>query len=124
MQASGRVNDAWRTLSRPLPRASYLLSLNGVDVDAETDTRMDPEFLMEQMELREALGEAEGAADPGAAADALGLRLSSLRAEQRSRFARAADGGDWTGARDVVRRWQFVERLAAELGELEARLET
>ena len=123
VQASGRVNDAWRTLSRPLPRAAYLLSLHGIDAGAETDTRMDPGFLMEQMELREGLEEAERADDPMAAVDALGTRLSGLRREQRARFAEAAAAEDWAAGREAVRRWQFVEKLAAELGELEARLE-
>ena len=123
VQASGRVNDAWRTLSKPLPRATYLLSLHGIDTGAETDTRMDPAFLMEQMELREALAEAESAADPPAALDALGARLRALGREEAVRFAAAADAGDWAAGRDVVRRWQFVEKLRAELGEVEARLE-
>ena len=123
LQASGRVNDAWRTLTRPLARATYLLSLHGVDVDAETDTRMDPAFLMEQMELREALEEIPGAGDPFAAADAASVRLGRMRADEADRFAAAAAAGDWSVGRDVVRRWQFVDKLSRELGEIEARLE-
>lgn len=123
VQASGRVNDAWRTLRDPLSRATYLLSLHGVDIDAETDTRMDPAFLMEQMELREALEEAGSCADPAAAVDALSDRLSAMRGDESARFAAAAAGDDWAAGREVARRWQFVEKLAGELGELEARLE-
>ena len=122
-QASGRVNEAWRTLTRPLARATYLLALHGVDTDAETDTRMDPAFLMEQMELREALEAIPGAADPDVAADAVSMRLARMRRDEAERFAAAADAGDWGAARDVVRRWQFVDKLGAELGEIEARLE-
>ena len=122
-QASGRVNEAWRTLTRPLPRATYLLFLHGVDTDAETDTRMDPAFLMEQMELREALEAIPGAGDQAAAADAVSVRLGRMRTDETERFAAAADASDWGVARDVVRRWQFVDKLARELGEIEARLE-
>jgi len=47
-------------LAKPIKRASYMLSINGISLDEETDTQMDPMFLMEQMELREALGDAPG----------------------------------------------------------------
>ncbi len=123
VQASGRVNDAWRTLKKPLARATYLLSLHGVDTDAETDTRMDPAFLMEQMELREALADAPTAADPPAALDALRAKLGAARRAATAEFSEAAARGDWDAGRHVVRRWQFVDKLLGELGEMEARLE-
>src|SRR6185312_15300702 len=55
LQWTTRVNEAYRTLRNPVSRASHLLALNGVDVAFETNTAMPAEFLMEQMELREAL---------------------------------------------------------------------
>ena len=55
MQWTTRINEAYRTLKSPVRRAKYLLELNGVDVAFETNTSMPPEFLMKQMELREAL---------------------------------------------------------------------
>ena len=66
MQWTTRINEAYRTLKSPVRRAKYLLELNGVDVAFETNTSMPPEFLMKQMELREALeqaGEAKDAAE-------------------------------------------------------------
>src|SRR5438132_12609726 len=58
LQWTTRVNEAYRTLRNPVSRASHLLALNGIDVAFETNTAMPAEFLMEQMELREALEEA------------------------------------------------------------------
>ena len=52
------MNEAYRTLKSPVQRARHLLELHGVDVAFETNTAMPTEFLMQQMELREALEEA------------------------------------------------------------------
>ena len=57
MQGSTFINDAFETLKDPLKRAQYMLRLLGVDVDSDNETTKDTAFLMEQLELREALSE-------------------------------------------------------------------
>ena len=49
MQWAAHANEAYRTLRQPLKRAIYLLHLRGVDIQAESNTAMAPEFLMQQM---------------------------------------------------------------------------
>ena len=61
MQWAVRINEAARRLKDPLARAGYLCELRGVPVSAEVNTAMPPQFLMRQMEWREALAEAENA---------------------------------------------------------------
>src|SRR5690554_3050796 len=61
LQWTTRVNEAFRTLRHPVTRARHILELNGVDVAFETNTAMPQDFLMQQMELREALEEAKDA---------------------------------------------------------------
>src|SRR3954451_10359610 len=61
LQWTTRVNEAYRTLKDPVQRAKHLLELHGVEVAFETNTAMPPEFLMQQMELRETLEEAKDA---------------------------------------------------------------
>src|SRR2546422_5828703 len=63
LQWTTRVNEAYRTLKSPLQRAKHLLELQGVDLAFETSTQMPPDFLMQQMELREGLEAAIGEKD-------------------------------------------------------------
>ena len=53
MQWSALVNTGRETLRAPLPRAIYMLELRGLTVDH--NPRLPPEFLMQQIELREEL---------------------------------------------------------------------
>ena len=63
-QALGKaieVNEAWRQLRDPIPRAEALCARLGVPIDSSSYPPATPAFLMEMMELREALSEAKSA---------------------------------------------------------------
>lgn len=54
------LNEAYETLKSPLQRAAYLLSLSGRKINIwGNETISDPELLMDQMEKREALADAD-----------------------------------------------------------------
>jgi molecular chaperone HscB len=112
LQWTTRVNEAHRTLKDPVQRAKHLLELQGVDLAFETNTAMPADFLMQQMELREAL---EGAKDAGK----LDSLRDSLRGERQSlekEIAEAIDAQkDYRGAADLVRKLQFLHRLDEEI---------
>ena len=59
MQWSVRINEAYQRLKDPLKRASYLCELNGAPINAERNTAMPTDFLIQQMEWREALDDAK-----------------------------------------------------------------
>lgn len=63
MQWSVRINEAYQRLKDPLKRAAYLCELNGAPVNAENNTAMPAEFLMQQMQWREDLDDAQSAED-------------------------------------------------------------
>ncbi len=67
MQQASMINEAYQALKDPLKRAQYILSLNNIDANSESNTVMDTAFLMQQMELREALDDIMDASDPLAA---------------------------------------------------------
>lgn len=123
MQAASHVNEGYQTLSNDLRRASYLLQLNGISLDEETDTQMSPMFLMEQMELREALEAASDATDPDLALDKLRQSLKLKVAEQSEEFAQSVDQENWSTARTVTRQWQFLDKLQREVKAIEERLD-
>lgn len=57
---SARINEAYKTLQNPLLRAQYLLSLRGIDVaEDETAKVEDPELLMEVLDTREEIENAQ-----------------------------------------------------------------
>ncbi|KAK9685412.1 molecular chaperone [Basidiobolus ranarum] len=55
---SAWLNKAYHTLRDPLHRAQYLLELRGIQVD-ESESLDDPELLMEVLEVREELEDAQ-----------------------------------------------------------------
>ena len=112
MQWTTRVNEAYRTLKSPVQRASYLLRMKGVDVGFETNTAMPPEFLIEQMELREKL---EATRD----AIALGLIEQDLSTRKRAIEAQIAEcidnGHDYQSASEFVRKLMFLEKFGDDI---------
>lgn len=122
MQWATRANEAYQTLRDPLKRATYLLHLRGIDVGAENNTAMEPAFLMQQMEWREAIEDAVGAKN----VDALDALAAELRDDERVRLSKLGallDSGSNQPAAEAVRQLMFVERVAAEVDSQIERLE-
>jgi molecular chaperone HscB len=112
LQWTTRVNEAYRTLKDPVQRAKHLLELHGVDVAFETNTAMPPDFLMQQLELREALEEAKDAAQ----LDQLRKQLRESRSSLENEIAAAIDKKkDYAGAAGLVRKLQFLDKLDSEI---------
>lgn len=129
LQKAAQINEGFEILKDPLRRGRYLLELGGLMVDDELDTKMDPAFLIEQMELRETLAEIDQANDPLAAVEALLVvirqRIRDLVDELARLFLDEREEA-MGQARDVVRKMQFLYRLREEAsskaGELEDKL--
>ena len=112
MQWTTRVNEAYRTLKSPVQRAKYLLEMHGVDVQFETNTQMPTDFLLRQLELREAL---EAAKDP-AALDRLQAQVRREKGLLEAAIARLVDEAkDYAAAAGEVRKLMFLERLGEEI---------
>ena len=115
MQWATRVNEAYQTLSNPIKRARYLLSLRGVDTQEEINTTMPTDFLVEQMEWREAILEAEEARDISAL-DKLELRLQHEMHVLQQQLADKIDiECDYAAATEIVRKLKFMEKLVEEI---------
>jgi molecular chaperone HscB len=103
LQWTTRVNEAFQTLKHPVKRASHILALHGVDVAFETNTAMPEKFLMQQMELREALEIAERSKDAGAL-DSLHKSIQADKASLVKNLAQRIDvDKDYPAAAGLVR---------------------
>ncbi len=125
LQMTALVNEAFQTLKDPMRRARYLLSLRGVDVGEETDTAMDPAFLMEQMEWRENLEEIRQADNPRKQLVDLANRIEQRMQDKIGQFRQAFDKGspeEIGKARNIVREMQFLEKLRQEIDNIEEEL--
>lgn len=115
MQWATRVNEAFQTLKSPGPRARYLLHLLGHDPQIESNTAMPAEFLMNQMELREAVMDARAAADEAALEAVRSRLLGEIKADYE-RLAELIDRRkDFTAAANLVRQQMFQEKLLNEI---------
>lgn len=108
------LNDAYRTLMSPIDRAAYLLKSQGMDADAPEHTGFAPEFLMQQMEWREALEDGRSAGNEAAL-----LKLDKeIAAEQQNLFAdlgRAFASQQAEEAGQLVRQGRFLNKLRQEI---------
>ena len=112
MQWSVRINEAYQRLKNPIKRASYLCELNGAPIEAENNTAMPGDFLVQQMEWREALDEVRNEGD----LDALRDEVEAGRARALSTLDWLIDEkGDYPGAARQVRALMFIERFAEDI---------
>jgi len=112
LQWSVRINEAYQRLKDPLKRAAYLCERLSAPIDAEKNTAMPTDFLVEQMEWREALDEAEGEE----ALEVLSDRVVTHRREILGRIQQLLDlEGDAPAAARQVRALMFIERFAHDI---------
>lgn len=115
MQMTTRVNEAYRTLRDPVQRAKHLLERNGVDVAFETDTQMPTDFLLQQLETREALEGAVAKKD-GAFLDSLKAKLNLQRKNLEASIGESIDARkDFDGAKEQVRKLMFLQKIDQEI---------
>jgi molecular chaperone HscB len=114
MQWATRANEAYQTLKNPQKRAQYLCELNGVDLQTESNTAMPMAFLMQQMEWREALGDARAGKDL-AALELLYDEVKHQRGELLVEVGAQIDAGDFVLAAQGVRALMFIEKITVEI---------
>jgi len=112
MQWSVRINEAHQRLKDPVKRAAYLCELGGAPIDAERNTAMPADFLMQQMAWREALDEAHQLSDLERLHDAVltahrdAIAQCGVWIDQQTQLDQAAQ---------QVRRLMFIERFMRDI---------
>ena len=119
VQQAAQINEAFHTLKSPLKRARYLLQLKGVEFDDQRETSFEPEFLMEQMELRETLA---GIREKEDALGSLGKLMQDIEQKIQSmqkQLALFIKQDDLELAKSQIHKLQFLEKLMNECEAME-----
>ena len=102
------ANEAFDTLKSPIARAQYLLKLNAPKLAVEgARVNLPHEFLMQQMQWREALEEG----------DVVGVlaEVKQIQMDNQVQLRNSCDEQDWTKLQIVLAQAQFIENFIAQL---------
>ena len=121
LQKSTQVNDAYQILKDPILCAEAILSL-ALDkaVDSENTTH-DLEFLMQQMELREQLEQAQQQQDQALLAQ-LNSQVQKSYRENIKTLSDSIEQQDWNSTKQTIDRLKFIRKLQQEIERLEEKL--
>jgi molecular chaperone HscB len=114
MQTATLANEAYLTLKSPGLRGAYLLGLSGIIAIAENDNKMPADFLMQQMEWREAVEVAENAHNIATLEnllDDIGKEAKSLQNTLSNQFK----NNQLTEATDSTRKLIFMDKVRADI---------
>ena len=123
VQITSWVNQAYETLRDPVKRSRYLLEISGTDIPDESTTTADSVFLMEQIELREALEACRQGADGLARSEKIETRLRQRETELATEFVDHFSVSNLESALDASRKMQFIQRIQQQLAEIQFELE-
>lgn len=126
VQQAANINDAYHSLKQPLLRAEHLLALRGVKISHEQRSFTDTVFLMQQMELRELLGDVLHSSDPYALIDEAEQQIQQQKNILLKQLANALDANQSAQdllAADIIRKLKFFFKLQHELELIEQQLQ-
>ncbi|HEY8119404.1 MAG TPA: Fe-S protein assembly co-chaperone HscB [Methylophilaceae bacterium] len=123
MQLATEANEAYRVLKNPTARARYLLHINGVDTQEESNTAMPAEFLMLQMEWREAIEEASAERDITALETLLRKTQLETKSLQQDLHAHLDENNQLMQAAEAMRKLSFIDKVRGDIQQAIAKLE-
>jgi molecular chaperone HscB len=121
MQSATLANEAFQTLKHPTSRARYLLQLQGIETLEDSNTAMPADFLMMQMEWREAMEDAQLSKDIPALEHLFGTMKSEAKAMQADLVDIIVS--DPNTAAQIVRKLSFIDKVSADVQQIISRLE-
>jgi molecular chaperone HscB len=126
VQQAANINDAYHSLKQPLLRAEHLLALRGVKISHEQRSFTDTSFLMQQMELRELLGDILHSSDPYVLIDEAEQQIQRQKNVLLKLLAQALEANHHEQdlqAADIIRKLKFFFKLQHELELIEQQLQ-
>ena len=114
MQWSVRINEAYQRLKDPLKRAAYLCEMGGAAINAHNNTAMPAAFLMQQIQWREAMDEAQSVTE----LDVLTTEVNAAKAKLLQQCEDALDiQQNPAQAVDFVRALMFLDKFSKDLNQ-------
>ena len=119
VEKAAAINEAYQILKSPQRRARYMLELQSVSFDDEKDTALDSTFLMEQIELREALSELDQTADPMTSLNQIMTDIKKRSADVLNSLAEGLkqeqlDDSQKNSLKQLIHKMQFLNKLQEE----------
>ncbi|MFM8812671.1 MAG: Fe-S protein assembly co-chaperone HscB [Methylophilaceae bacterium] len=114
LQIATYANEAYQTLKQDTARARYLLQLQGIDTMDESNTAMPADFLMLQMEWREALEDAKHARDLSALLD-LSADIQQQAKQIKQDLQQSCEQQVWSQAASLVRELSFIDKILSDI---------
>ena len=114
MQTATLANEAYLTLKSPALRAAYLLGLQGIAAIDEKNNQMPADFLMQQMEWREAIEDAENASDISTLESLLN-KINNAGKHLQESLKSQLQQSDLSEATDSTRKLIFMDKVCADI---------
>ncbi len=115
MQTATLANEAYLTLKNPANRAKYLLDLQGINAITATNTNMPTDFLMQQMEWREAMEDAKHSKNIGDLEQLLTEMQNDAKNLQTNLTDLLDTKKDYAAATDATRKLIFIDKVCADI---------
>ena len=115
--SSSYINDAYETLNSPLKRAAYVLAIKGKDTEIVDQSDLSMEVLVEQMELRESLGDLPKDETALQALEELKSNVQRKVNVKQVKFAKEIESDELSAAKKTFHELQFFSKLLAEIEE-------
>lgn len=110
---SSLVNKAYNTLLKPLSRGIYMLELQGLNIEEGTDAGADSEFLMDLMEINEALDAAQTPQE----ANKIGLDAKGKLADLTEQTDTALNKGELQAAKALLTQMKYFANIEEKVKE-------
>lgn len=105
------INDAYKILSAPISRASYILQLNGIDLENDSHApKPDMATLLEILELQEMVAEIDAGASENLKKE-LNTKIKSLLAE----VALELENKEFVKASQILIRVKYFDKTLRDL---------
>ena len=114
MQTATLANEAYLTLKSAGLRAAYLLSLQGIVAIDEKNNQMPADFLMQQMEWREAIEDAESAHNVSALENLL-VEIDNAGKNLQESLKNQFQHNHLNDATESARKLIFMDKVRADI---------